>query len=110
MFPHRSVVIVGVGGADFDAMEVKMTHTLLRVAKLLFCSSRSSPTRLLHSSVAGLQVLDADDTPLRCGRTGRTMARDIVQFVPYRDFKHGGPERLAAEVRGGGQPKETTCW
>eukprot|EP01050_Picozoa_sp_SAG11_P000774 SAG11_NODE_27_length_23309_cov_10.579362_13_plen_52_part_00 len=32
-----SIVIVGVGGADFDAME----------------------------------VLDADDVPLRCGRTGQ---------------------------------------
>jgi hypothetical protein len=26
------------------------------------------------------------------------MQRDIVQFVPYRDFKLGGPERLAQEV------------
>ena len=64
---------------------------------------------------------DADDTPLRCQRTRRVMQRDIVrshthpgattirnsaevlalsqvQFVPYRDFKHAGVERLAEEV------------
>jgi hypothetical protein len=59
-----SIVIVGVGNADFDAMD----------------------------------VLDADDEPLRCQQTRRVMKRDIVQFVPYRDFKHAGIERLAEEV------------
>jgi hypothetical protein len=55
---------VGVGNADFDAMD----------------------------------VLDADDEPLRCARTRRLMQRDIVQFVPYRDFRHAGTARLAEEV------------
>ena len=40
-----SIVIVGVGNADFDKMD----------------------------------VLDADDTPLRCQRTRRVMQRDIVR-------------------------------
>lgn len=55
-----SIVIVGVGNADFDAMD----------------------------------VLDADEEPLRCHRTRQLMKRDIVQFVPYRDFKHVGVTRL----------------
>lgn len=46
-----SIVIVGVGNADFSMME----------------------------------RLDADVTPL-VDRRGRKMARDIVQFVPMRDF------------------------
>lgn len=57
-----SVIIVGVGRADFSAME----------------------------------VLDADDEPLVSN--GVTMARDIVQFVPFRDFKSGDISRLAAET------------
>lgn len=59
-----SIVIVGVGDADFTAME----------------------------------ILDADEAPLRCAATGRVMERDIVQFVPYRDFKKVGPDLLAQEV------------
>lgn len=59
-----SIIIVGVGAADFSAME----------------------------------RLDADTEPLRCGRTGKVMERDIVQFVPYAEFKSAGPERLAMEV------------
>lgn len=46
-----SIIIVGVGGADFSAME----------------------------------ILDADTTPLY--ERGRQAQRDIVQFVPYRDFQ-----------------------
>eukprot|EP00179_Madagascaria_erythrocladioides_P007549 CAMPEP_0198323568 /NCGR_PEP_ID=MMETSP1450-20131203/11776_1 /TAXON_ID=753684 ORGANISM="Madagascaria erythrocladiodes, Strain CCMP3234" /NCGR_SAMPLE_ID=MMETSP1450 /ASSEMBLY_ACC=CAM_ASM_001115 /LENGTH=748 /DNA_ID=CAMNT_0044027285 /DNA_START=56 /DNA_END=2305 /DNA_ORIENTATION=- len=56
-----SIVIVGVGGADFQAME----------------------------------RLDADDVPLVSN--GKTMKRDIVQFVPFRKFK-AVPSLLAAEV------------
>lgn len=48
-----SVIIVGVGGADFEAME----------------------------------QLDADGGPLRT-RSGESAARDIVQFVPYRQFQN----------------------
>ncbi|XP_065898751.1 copine-9-like [Dysidea avara] len=59
-----SIVIVGVGGADFSAME----------------------------------ILDADDTPL-VDRRGVRMARDIVQFVPLREFKTQGVDfSLARET------------
>ena len=47
-----SIIIVGVGKADFSAME----------------------------------FLDSDDRLLR-GPTGEVAARDIVQFVPFRDFQ-----------------------
>ncbi|KAG0203302.1 Copine-8 [Mortierella sp. GBA30] len=59
-----SIIIVGVGNANFDNMN----------------------------------VLDADDEPLRAN--GVTMARDIVQFVPFRDFQAGafGGEALAEAV------------
>merc|ERR1711916_235960 len=58
-----SIVIVGVGNADFGPME----------------------------------VLDADDCPLH-DRNGRRMARDIVQFVPFRGFRGMSPAMLAKAV------------
>ncbi|XP_073930749.1 RNA-binding protein 12 isoform X5 [Castor canadensis] len=58
-----SVIIVGVGGADFQAME----------------------------------QLDADGGPLRT-RSGEVAARDIVQFVPYRQFQNAPREALAQTV------------
>lgn len=62
-----SIIIVGVGSANFDNMN----------------------------------VLDADDEPLRAN--GKVMARDIVQFVPFRDFQssfanEGLAEAVLAEV------------
>lgn len=57
-----SIIIVGVGGADFSAME----------------------------------FLDSDDKLLRSPR-GDIAARDIVQFVPFRDFK-GNSVALAQSV------------
>ncbi|GFS12358.1 copine-8 [Elysia marginata] len=50
-----SIIIVGVGNAEFDAMD----------------------------------ELDADDHKLRSPMTGRYADRDIVQFVPFRDFMGG---------------------
>jgi hypothetical protein len=44
-----------------------------------------------------MDVLDADDEPLRDAR-GAVAKRDIVQFVPFRQFRAAGPERLAMEV------------
>ncbi|VCX41918.1 unnamed protein product, partial [Gulo gulo] len=55
-----SIIIVGVGNADFSDM----------------------------------RLLDGDDGPLRCPR-GVPAARDIVQFVPFRDFKDAAPSALA---------------
>jgi len=57
-----SIVIVGVGGADFGKMD----------------------------------RLDSDDKKLQSGN--RYAERDIVQFVPFRDFKHRPTEELAAAV------------
>jgi len=56
-----SIIIIGVGDADFSLMD----------------------------------ELDGDDGLWNAH--GDKCARDLVQFVPYNDFKHS-PERLAAEV------------
>lgn len=48
-----SIIIIGVGNADFAAME----------------------------------FLDGDASMLR-SNTGEEAVRDIVQFVPFRDFRH----------------------
>jgi len=58
-----SIIIVGIGGADFGNME----------------------------------ILDADDTPLVSSK-GVVMDRDIVQFVPYRDFRNTAQGALAQAV------------
>ena len=58
-----SIVIVGVGKANFDAME----------------------------------RLDGDDGNRLCNSQGRLAARDIVQFVPFRQCA-GNADRLAAET------------
>ncbi|XP_030253694.1 copine-3-like isoform X1 [Sparus aurata] len=58
-----SIIIVGVGGADFSAME----------------------------------FLDGDDGILRSA-TGEAAMRDIVQFVPFRQFQNCPQEMLAQSV------------
>ncbi|KAM8731211.1 copine-3-like isoform 1-T1 [Acanthopagrus schlegelii] len=58
-----SIIIVGVGGADFSAME----------------------------------FLDGDDGILR-SVTGEAAMRDIVQFVPFRQFQNCPQEMLAQSV------------
>ncbi|XP_037612361.1 copine-3-like isoform X2 [Sebastes umbrosus] len=58
-----SIIIVGVGGADFEAME----------------------------------FLDGDDGTLRSA-TGEAAMRDIVQFVPFRQFQNAGTAALAQSV------------
>ncbi|XP_006806436.1 copine-3-like isoform X2 [Neolamprologus brichardi] len=58
-----SIIIVGVGGADFSAME----------------------------------FLDGDDGVLR-STTGENAMRDIVQFVPFRQFQNAGSAALAQSV------------
>ncbi|XP_068933797.1 copine-1 isoform X6 [Petaurus breviceps papuanus] len=58
-----SIIIVGVGGADFTAMV----------------------------------ELDGDGGPLRA-RSGETVARDVVQFVPFRQFQNAPREALAQAV------------
>ncbi|XP_046733567.1 copine-4 isoform X1 [Silurus meridionalis] len=58
-----SIIIVGVGNADFTDM----------------------------------QMLDGDDGILRSPK-GEPVLRDIVQFVPFRNFKHASPAALAKSV------------
>ena len=58
-----SIVIVGVGGADFAAMD----------------------------------QLDGDDEPLYSKKYRKYWSRDIVQFVPFEEFK-GDTLRLAKET------------
>ncbi|XP_048058183.1 copine-4 isoform X2 [Megalobrama amblycephala] len=58
-----SVIIVGIGSADFSDM----------------------------------QMLDGDDGILRSPK-GEPVLRDIVQFVPFRNFKHASPAALAKSV------------
>uniref|UniRef100_A0A3P8VYB0 Copine III n=1 Tax=Cynoglossus semilaevis TaxID=244447 RepID=A0A3P8VYB0_CYNSE len=58
-----SIIIIGVGGADFTAME----------------------------------FLDGDDGRLR-SLSGETAMRDIVQFVPFRQFKNAPSQALAQSV------------
>lgn len=58
-----SIIIVGVGNADFAAME----------------------------------FLDGDSRVLRA-HTGEEAARDIVQFVPFREFRNAAKETLAKAV------------
>lgn len=57
-----SVIIVGVGNADFTDM----------------------------------QILDGDDGILRSPK-GEPVLRDIVQFVPFKDFKHVGDRFLGVK-------------
>eukprot|EP01083_Nonionella_stella_P084779 234765_1 len=45
-----------------------------------------------------MDILDADDTPLRHSRTGRYMKRDIVQFVPFNEFKTQHISAVARET------------
>ena len=58
-----SIVIVGVGDADFDSMD----------------------------------ILDADDEPLYSKKYKKYMSRDIVQFVPFREFRNDA-YKLAKET------------
>uniref|UniRef100_A0A8C5RJQ4 Copine C-terminal domain-containing protein n=2 Tax=Elapidae TaxID=8602 RepID=A0A8C5RJQ4_LATLA len=58
-----SIIIIGVGNADFAAME----------------------------------FLDADNRMLR-SYTGEEAVRDIVQFVPFREFRSAPKETLAKAV------------
>jgi len=44
-----------------------------------------------------MEVLDADDQPLYSQKFKKQMERDIVQFVPFRDFKNN-PVQLAKET------------
>ena len=44
-----------------------------------------------------MDILDADEEPLYSMKYKKNMASDIVQFVPYRDFRNN-PAQLARET------------
>lgn len=50
-----------------------------------------------NESFEKMVILDGDENPLT-NRNGVKRARDIVQFVPFRDFKNADINRLAEEV------------
>ena len=47
---------------------------------------------------AMMDQLDADRNPLRNSSTGKQCRRDLVQFVPFKNFDRRPPAELAAEV------------
>ena len=49
-----------------------------------------------NADFSNMDVLDADDDPLY-DNNGRKADRDLVQFVPYKDFKNDG-QKLAEQV------------
>ncbi len=84
-----SIVIVGVGGADFTKM----------VCTVCVCCVYGFTAPSLTQ-----EVLDADDNPL-ANKYGEKMTRDIVQFVPLRQFKSkGGADFSLVSVRWGRGP------
>ena len=75
-----SVLIVGVGGADFTQMEVQLGSFSLFVClcNKLICAK--------FVTIRGIwQILDADNGRRLESTTGRVATRDIVQFVPMRE-------------------------
>ncbi|CAM9116727.1 unnamed protein product, partial [Phaeothamnion confervicola] len=50
-----------------------------------------------NEDFSNMEVLDGDEVRLRDGR-GQAAPRDIVQFVPMRDYLGSGPEALAKAV------------
>ncbi len=71
-----SIIIVGIGAADFVKMDVLVSIQLFKTTSL-FC---------LIFYFAQWVSQDADDDPLR-STWGEVARRDIVQFVPFRNFK-----------------------
>eukprot|EP00483_Globobulimina_turgida_P001647 UN01649 len=47
---------------------------------------------------SNMDTLDADDEPLRHSRTRKYMERDIVQFVPFNEFKMKHMSAIAKET------------
>lgn len=50
-----------------------------------------------NADFSQMNILDGDGTVLRSSK-GLVAARDIVQFVPFREFSQRGASELAAEV------------
>ena len=87
-----SILIVGVGGADFKEMEVYAFLFVWFVLDWVIpltnvaISSIHFPHHLLNSILSFIyQILDADKGERLESSSGRVASRDIVQFVPFRD-------------------------
>ncbi|CAD2213708.1 C2 domain/Copine, putative [Angomonas deanei] len=50
-----------------------------------------------NANFSSMVRLDGDEEPLQ-HKDGRITRRDLVQFVPFNEFRARGPEQLAAEV------------
>ena len=50
-----------------------------------------------NEDFSSMEVLDADENPLYSKRLNKKMERDIVQFVPFRQYRHD-PYKLAKET------------
>jgi hypothetical protein len=50
-----------------------------------------------QANFESMDVLDADDTPLYSHKFKKKMSRDIVQFVPFEEFKNDA-YKLAKET------------
>ena len=108
-----SIIIIGIGDADFGG---KFLSSSLVSVKFLFWQTLTSalwaqnllPTPIVAHIptlvLAAMEQLDADD--MRLFAAGQYAERDIVQFVPFRDFIGGrygqnlqlGQAHLAKEV------------
>lgn len=81
-----SILIVGVGGADFKEMEVCKCNNLFPQLAVFFVSSNSINCDDFPCDPFS-QILDADKGERLESTTGRVAVRDIVQFVPLRDVQ-----------------------
>lgn len=94
-----SILIVGVGGADFKEMEVPIhiyasfyarmwdyiSANIFYTSSIIRWKSQLSIEFLQISKVFECsQILDADKGEILESSTGRVASRDIVQFVPFR--------------------------
>lgn len=78
-----SILIVGVGGADFKEMEV-----LIFKKKIDFCFNiLVFENNIQCIFFVRMQILDADKGEKLESSTGQFASRDIVQFVPFRDVQ-----------------------
>ncbi len=94
-----SIVIVGVGDADFSKMVcwhpvcLLCTCTCTCICDTVHVCVTVYICVCIHVRVLCIclyimtqDTLDADDTPLK-DKYGKQMERDIVQFVPFRQFQ-----------------------
>jgi hypothetical protein len=92
-----SILIVGVGNADFTQMRVKYFLLLISNGRRdwntqlhdhCFLLQHKTPPMFISDNSPWLwQILDADFGKRLESSTGRVATRDIVQFVPVREVQ-----------------------